>query len=81
MAARHNALGVTAALDESVRDFHDRPFQVIDGSRFAAALRSQITDEVTAGLPATGCVDQFVDSTAVLTDPRRCRAVLRSAPG
>jgi hypothetical protein len=81
LAARHNALGVTATLDESVRDFHDRPFQVIDGGRFAAALRSQITDEETAGLPATGSIDQFVDSTAVLTNPRRCRAVLRAALG
>ena len=80
-AAQHNALGVTAPLDESTRDFYDRPFQVIDGGRFAAALRSQITDDETATLPAVGTVDQFVDSTAVLTDARRCRAVLRAALG
>jgi hypothetical protein len=77
LAAQHNALKLTAPLDESTRSYYDRPFQVIDGERFAAALRAQITDEETAALPAIGCVDQFIDSTAVLTDPRRTRAVTR----
>ena len=81
VAARHNSLGVTAPLDESTRAFHDRPFPVIDGGRFAAALRAQITDAETAALPAIGGIDQFVDSTAVLTDPERSRAVLRGALG
>ncbi|MFL6114810.1 MAG: DUF4037 domain-containing protein [Catenulispora sp.] len=78
LAAEHNALRLTAPLDASTRDYYDRPFQVIDAGRFAAALRAQITEEATAALPAIGSVDQFIDSTAVLTDPRQCRAVTRS---
>jgi hypothetical protein len=77
LAARHNALGLTAALDESTRDYHDRPFQVLDAARFAEALRALITDEETVALGPIGSVDQFVDSTAVLTDPHRARAALR----
>ena len=77
LAAQHNALGLTAPLDESTRDYYERPFQVIDGGRFGAALRSQITDEETASLPTIGSVDQFIDSTAVLADPWRTRAVTR----
>nr|WP_246324522.1 DUF4037 domain-containing protein [Petropleomorpha daqingensis] len=78
LAARHNALGLTAALDESTRAYYDRPFQVLDAARFADALRARITDEQTAALPPVGSVDQFVDSTAVLTDPRLARAALRA---
>jgi hypothetical protein len=78
LAAQHNALGVTVPLDTSTRDYHDRPYQVIDGGRFATALRSHITDAETAALPPIGSVDQFVDSTAVLTDPRRARAATRA---
>jgi hypothetical protein len=77
LAARHNALGLTAALDESTRNYHDRPFRVLDAARFAKALRALITDEETVELGPIGSVDQFVDSTAVLTDPHRARAALR----
>jgi hypothetical protein len=77
MAAQHNALGLTAVLDGSTRTYYDRPFQVLDAARFAEALRALITDEETLALGPVGGVDQFVDSTAVLTDPVRARAALR----
>jgi hypothetical protein len=43
-ARRHNELGVTEPIDPAVRQFHGRPFRVIDGDRFAAALRAAVTD-------------------------------------
>src|SRR5690606_11764447 len=47
LARMHNTLGLTPPLPEAVSPFHDRPFRVIHGERFAEALRAQITsDEV-----------------------------------
>jgi hypothetical protein len=79
VAARHDALGLTGPLDGSTRPYHDRPFRVLDAGRFATALRDRLTDREILALPAVGTVDQFVDSTGVLTDPRRARAVVRGA--
>jgi len=79
LAAGHNALGLTDPLDESIRTYFDRPFRVIGAGRFAAALRARITDAEIVSLPAGGAIDQLVDSTAVLTDPRRCREVVHGA--
>lgn len=81
LAGRHNALGLTEPLDVAARPFHDRPFQVIGGERFAAALADSLTGESLKRLPLVGAVDQFVDSTAVLCDPRRSRAVSRAVLG
>ena len=81
-AERQNALGLTAPVPARRRPFFDRGYAVIGADRFAEALRSSI-----GGLwPLTGCVDQVVDSTDVLVDPARCRAIMASglvpaAPG
>ena len=73
LAARHNALGLTDPLPETARPFHNRPFRVIEGESFAAALLGEITDPAVrrvAALPLVGGVDQFSDSTDLLADPR-----------
>ena len=68
MAARHNALGLTAPVDEGVQLFHTRPFRVLGSSRFVAACLEQVTDPWLRSLPLTGAVDQWVDSTDVLSE-------------
>lgn len=65
-AERHNALGLTAPLDSTVRPFHDRPFLVLDAGRFATALVGEV---------CIGAVDQTVDNTDVLEHPALSRAV------
>jgi hypothetical protein len=80
-AETHNALGLTAPLDPSTRPFHDRPFQVLDAGRFAAALLAGVADPEVLGLPAIGAIDQFADSVDLAGDPARCRAVTRAALG
>jgi len=65
-AALHNDLGLTGPLDPRTRPYHDRPYQVIDAGRFTGALRQAITDPQVRRLPATGAVDQFIDSTDAL---------------
>lgn len=65
----HNALGITSPVDATVRPFHGRPFEVIDGWRFAMALREKISDphlkHLAENLPI-GSIDQFSSNTDLL---------------
>jgi hypothetical protein len=65
LAARHNALGLTTLVDETVGLFHDRPFRVLGSARFVDACLDGVTDPWLRSLPLVGAVDQFVDSTDV----------------
>ncbi|GAA0939929.1 DUF4037 domain-containing protein [Nonomuraea longicatena] len=80
-AALQNRLMLAERLDEGVRAFHDRPFMVIGGDRFARALLGSVADPVVRALPVAGCVDQVVDSVEVLDDPVVARAVTAAALG
>lgn len=78
VAGLHNDLGLTAPVDASTRTYHGRPYRVLHADRFVAACRERITDPELRRLPLVGSVDQFIDSTDVLSDaerPRRLRAV------
>ncbi|MBZ0301445.1 MAG: DUF4037 domain-containing protein [Anaerolineae bacterium] len=66
VADLHNALGLTDPLPAEVSSFHERPYQVIHGERFAEALMNQVQDEAVRRLAAgrmIGAIDQFSDST------------------
>jgi hypothetical protein len=84
VATMHNRLGITEPLPETVSRFHDRPFLVIDGERFARAICARITDEAVLRLPPdVGAVDQYVESTDVTTNGRllrRLRAIYTTDP-
>lgn len=70
VAGLHNALKVTEPVEPRVSRFHDRPFMVIHGDRFVAALRAALVDEAVKRLsPHLGSVSQWVDSTDVLSYP------------
>ena len=69
LAARHNALGITGPVDESIGLFHDRPFRVLGSGRFVDACLERVSDPWLGSLPLTGAIDQFVDSTDVLSKP------------
>lgn len=71
LAEQHNALGLTAPLPAKASSFHGRPFQVIHGEAFAAALIGRISDpavQAIARRTRIGGVDQFSDSTDLLSD-------------
>jgi Domain of unknown function (DUF4037) len=74
IAARHNDLGLTPSLNVSTGDYHARPYKVIDAGRFSTALLETISDARIRDLPPVGNVDQFIDSTEVLSYPARARA-------
>ena len=71
VAGLHNALRLTESLSDKVSPFYGRPFQVIHGDRFAAALERVIRDEAVRRLPRfLGNTTQWADSTDVLSNPR-----------
>jgi Domain of unknown function (DUF4037) len=67
LAARHNTLGVTAPVDETVDLFHGRPFRVLGSARFVDACLERVADPWLRSLPLVGAIDQFADSTDVLS--------------
>lgn len=72
-AAMHNDLGITAPVPARVSRFWGRPFWVIQGERIARAIWEAIQDQEVKRLPyGMGKVDQYVDSTDVLSHPGRC---------
>ncbi|MGP7995904.1 MAG: DUF4037 domain-containing protein [Streptosporangiaceae bacterium] len=75
-AAAHNRLGLTAPVPATMRPFWDRPYLVLGGGRFAAALRGAIADPAIRALPMAGGVDQFTDSTDALADAAARRAAV-----
>jgi hypothetical protein len=64
-------LNLTPPVDPEVRLFYKRPFRVLGGDRFAEACMAAIQDEWLKGQPLMGSVDQFVDSTDVLSSAHR----------
>ena len=76
VAARHNALGVTSKVEPRVRPFHGRPFRVLDSDRFADACHELVRDPWLRSLPPIGGIDQFVDSTDVLSYPAVARCAV-----
>lgn len=97
VAARHNALGLTAPLPAQPEPFdrypgdlrarqrasaHDRPFSVIRGERFAEALAAGIRDPVVRAAPRwLGGIDQWSDSTLLLGEGTSPRPHLRAVFG
>jgi hypothetical protein len=70
VARRHNELLVTEPLDPAARPFHGRPFRVIDGGRFAAALRAAVTDPELRPIASRAvAIDAVSDTTDLLSSP------------
>lgn len=72
LATMQNALGLTEPLPARCSSFFGRPFRVIWGGRFADALKERITDPVVRRIAERrqiGSIDQFSDSTDLLSDP------------
>jgi hypothetical protein len=47
-----------------------------DAARFATALLDRVDDPTLTALPLTGAVDQYVDSTDVLSRPQLTREIM-----
>jgi Domain of unknown function (DUF4037) len=73
LARRHNELGLTDEVAPTVRPFHSRPFLVLGSGRFVEACLARISDPWLRALPLVGGIDQWVDSTDVLSYPATAR--------
>lgn len=73
LAARHNATGLTPALDTGTGHFYSRPARVLMADRFADACRATITEPALRDLPLIGGIDQIVDCTDILATPQLYR--------
>ncbi|PKL75760.1 MAG: hypothetical protein CVV27_13750, partial [Candidatus Melainabacteria bacterium HGW-Melainabacteria-1] len=73
VATAHNQLKLTPALPSRPTQYHSRPYQVIHGEVFALALKAEISDpELKAFKRNIGSINQFVDSTDVLSHALFC---------
>jgi hypothetical protein len=71
VAQVHNNLGLTRPLPTAVSPYYERPFLVPHADRFATALLDAVESEEVRALPAhLGGIDQYVDSTDTLDNPR-----------
>lgn len=74
MANMHNELRITDSLTTKVSQFHDRPFMIIHGNIFADTIHAKISDDEVKRLPKhLGGIDQYVDSTDVLSYTEKFR--------
>ncbi len=70
LARVHNTLNITEVGPTQVTRYYERPFWVIGGGRFAELTCAAIRDPAVLALPPNmGAIDQFVDSTDVLSNP------------
>jgi hypothetical protein len=68
LARRHNMLELTEPLDVGGRPFHTRPYRVLGSHRFVDACLGRVDDPALRVLPTVGSVDQWADSTDLLSE-------------
>jgi hypothetical protein len=74
VAKLHNDLGITDSLTTELSQFHNRPFMIIQADKFADAIYAKIEDDEVKQLPKyLGAIDQYVDSTEVLSYTEKFR--------
>jgi hypothetical protein len=77
VARHHNESAVAGWVDPEVSQFYGRPYRVLSSGRFVDACLQYVKDPWLRGLPLVGGVDQFVDSTDVLSYGERARRLAR----
>lgn len=71
LAELHNSQKITEPLPTKVSSYHERPYLVIHADKFAEAIKEKIeSEEVKSIKTNVGSVDQFMDSTDVLSYPQ-----------
>jgi hypothetical protein len=75
-ARMHNALRITRPMPEKVSDYHGRGYLVIHADEFMAAIRETLrSPEIFRLRHHVGSVNQFVDSTGLLSEVELCRTL------
>lgn len=72
LANAHNTLSITDFVSPETQSYEHRNYQVLHAERFAEAIQATITDPAVLALPPyIGSIDQFSDSTTLLTHRER----------
>lgn len=72
----HNNLGITKPLSTEISNYFTRPYLVINSDEFVEAILGIIEDKEVKNIKSPiGSVNQFVDSTDVLTNTELCKKV------
>ncbi len=67
----HNQLNITESIDARVQSFHGLPFSSIGADEISNRIRETINDKDVRDLPShLGSIDQFSDSTDLLSYPK-----------
>jgi len=73
IARRHNKLQITEPIDERVSE-HGRPYMILNGHRFGAAIFRRITSEEIRRMGFFGgSVSQLVESDDEVSNVQVCR--------
>ncbi len=80
VARRHNALGITRPLEPTVRPYYGRPYLVLFAERFVGRCLERVQDPWLRALPRIGAIDQWVDSTDVLSSPELAQRLAAAYP-
>jgi hypothetical protein len=71
VAELHNSQKITEPLPTKVSSYYDRPYLVIHADKFAEATKEKIESEEVKSIKINiGSIDQFMDSTDVLSYPQ-----------
>lgn len=73
--------GAPGAAAPRLHQYYDRPFVAINAEEIAASLRDAIEDPDVRALPDCGGVDQFSDSTPILSRPDRAHKLMKAVAG
>ncbi len=74
MMEKHNRLGLTDMVEPEITTFYNRPYLVPQANRFVDAIHQAIRSKTLRSLPRNiGALDQFVNSTDILSDPDQWR--------
>jgi len=74
LAKAHNKLTITEPLPTKATNYFSRPYKVIHADKFAEEIRKAIKSPAVRKIkPDIGSIDQFTDSTDVVSDLDLCR--------
>lgn len=79
VAEMHARWGFPLSLKPEIGPYFGRPFLTINAVAISADLVSAISDPALRDLPVTGSIDQFVDATSLIFEPKLARRVVLSA--
>ncbi len=71
----HNRLSLTDKIEVKINKFYNRPYKVLESSRYVDSLKIKIKSKKIRSLPLVGSIDQFVDSSDIKGWTKRTKSL------